>query len=669
MRAIDKSCVRRRAKLAGCFAFIINLVVAARLPAAGITIGPPVSIPDDLSAYRTPDRAETMRINSLRNLETGRMGFLGIMAVSNAGQIQVTGVAPDSPALKTGVAVGDVVFRFNGVRVNSPETLRGMIESNAPGESVELTVRRGDAELDLPVTLAPLGEIGRPMERVRLGVVAGSGLLNGGVPVEDVDANSTGAEAGLKKGDAIVRVDGQRVSETNRLGDMLAAVPLDRNVMLTVVRGGDEMMLSAKLAPPYGADRPVSSYALRTAYNRRGYNTRARRDVLRVAVIGLEFPDVRHNPAVTAADWENAFFSTGTYRHESATGQPVHGSVNDFYLEQSSGAMGITGKMFGWLEMSRPRAEYSSSGAATREGGDNIRRFSGDSALVTEAVDKLVARDGTGVLTNYDGYFFLYAGDLATQDDGDALWPHTQYTYYGYSPFRYSVSYAGADRMADISLMCHELGHILGLPDLYVEPPRIVAAYPAANGGSTRGGAAPYQPANPYAATLATWDLMSIQVGFGRPQHMSAWSKEQLGWIKPAVINPRVQQDIILSPIENSTNQCLKIPLAPDGNEYLLLENRERIGFDESLPGQGLLIWRVVYGRPVLEEAHGYTGANAAMISPTRVPYPTERNNSFTPYTTPSSAAYTGDEVPVYISNIRRLPDRRIALTIGPGYM
>ena len=40
-------------------------------------------------------------------------------------------------------------------------------------------------------------------------------------------------------------------------------------------------------------------------------------------------------------------------------------------------------------------------------------------------------------------------------------------------------------------------------------------------------------------------------------------------------------------------------PPKPDGSEYLLLENRQKKGFDASLPGEGLLIWRVFANRPL----------------------------------------------------------------------
>ncbi|HJZ59482.1 MAG TPA: hypothetical protein VKE74_31350, partial [Gemmataceae bacterium] len=169
------------------------------------------------------------------------------------------------------------------------------------------------------------------------------------------------------------------------------------------------------------------------------------------------------------------------------------------------------------------------------------------------------------------------------------------------------------------------------------------------------------------------WCAMSNQIGGGRPQHFSAWSKEQLGWIKPAILDPRVKQKLILAPIEDDPTQCYKVMLRADGSEYFLLENRVKKGWDSQLPGEGLLIWRVFAGgrggQPVyLEESHGIEGARGPSSFPTSVPYPSAANDSFTPYTIPSSKSQLGGGLPVFITNIRKLPDGRITFHIGYEY-
>ena len=106
-------------------------------------------------------------------------------------------------------------------------------------------------------------------------------------------------------------------------------------------------------------------------------------------------------------------------------------------------------------------------------------------------------------------------------------------------------------------------------------------------------------------------------------------------------------------------------PGSPDGSEYFLLENRQRIGFDASVPGTGLLIWRVVYGRP-----NPGSGQCCEQLGTDvrNMPFPTAGNTSFTPFTRPSSAALTGNGLPVYLTNIRRLADGKVAFRIGYGF-
>jgi hypothetical protein len=163
------------------------------------------------------------------------------------------------------------------------------------------------------------------------------------------------------------------------------------------------------------------------------------------------------------------------------------------------------------------------------------------------------------------------------------------------------------------------------------------------------------------------WCCMGKQSDTNNPQHLCAWSKEQLGWLKPAVIDPTVRQKLVLSPIEGKAKECYKVLLKLDGSEYLLLENRRKKGYDDSLPAEGLLIWRVVNNKAMLEEAHGIVGS-AGPSAASSAPYPCSANDSFTPLTTPSSRAQLGGGLPVYITNIRRLPDGRIIFLVGYEY-
>ncbi len=349
------------------------------------------------------------------------------------------------------------------------------------------------------------------------------------------------------------------------------------------------------------------------------------------AVIMVEYPDVKHSDKTHTQVWSDSFFSTGTYTGKHSLGQQVFGSLNDYFREQSFGKLRVEGKVFDWIEVSKKRVDYQQGTSKT--------------PFLTESLDKLLARDGKDVLKDFDGLMFIYAGGRVPGTNRGALyWPHRANVTYQNKRWPYFIVDEGGDRMQNISVFCHEFGHMLGLPDLYARPEA-----PGSEG-------------------LGMWCAMSNQAGGGRPQHFSAWCKEQLGWIDPAVIDPTVKQKLILAPVEESPRECFKVLVRPDGSEYLLLESRAKKGFDESIPADGLLIWRVVQRRPILEESHGVAGPVGPQVFSGSVPYPSAANGSFTPYTTPSSRSQLGGGLPVYITNIRRLDGGRIGFEIGYEY-
>jgi M6 family metalloprotease-like protein len=350
----------------------------------------------------------------------------------------------------------------------------------------------------------------------------------------------------------------------------------------------------------------------------------------------VEFADTPHNLKVTAPDWNRLFFSTNVLdAATNATGQITHGSVNDYYREVSCNQFSFEGKVFDWVKLPKSRADYSQGTASRRSRSEFFK----------EVLDKLLAREPKGALTGFDGLTIIYAGDrFATANRGTLFWPHRSSTTYEGKNWSYVICPEGGSRMANISVFCHEFGHILGLPDLYA------------------------RAENPGSEGVGAWCAMSNQAGEGRPQHFSVWCKEQLGWLRPATIDPSVRQKLLLSPIESTTNQCYKILIRPDGSEYFLLENRQKRGFDRSLAATGLLIWRVVGNRLILEESHGVEGPAGPRVFPGSVPYPSGANDSFTPFTVPSSRPQLAGGTAIHLQQIRQHPDGRISFEIGTEF-
>lgn len=76
--------------------------------------------------------------------------------------VSVTGVQPDTPASRAGLAVGDVVVSVDALQWSNEEATKGFqkaIMGRKPGETVELGVLRGGELKKIPVTLAarPMG--------------------------------------------------------------------------------------------------------------------------------------------------------------------------------------------------------------------------------------------------------------------------------------------------------------------------------------------------------------------------------------------------------------------------------------------------------------------------------------------------------------------------------
>jgi M6 family metalloprotease-like protein len=581
----------------------------------------------DLKDYRTVKNAVKATIEKQKTSESGQAGFLGIeVSADSRGRLTVTDVEDGSPAAQAGIQPKDVLVSIGSIKPNSARELREWLQNTAPGESVPVVVERKSKKVSVMAKLVPAS---RPLRladrRGLLGVQVEAVEAGEGLRVTRVTPDLPAAKAGLKTDDVLLKLNDVPLIGSSALSDLLSTHEAGEKVSVTYRRGDNESHFECALEPDDSPD--TSNSTARSMWSK---------PVYRLGVVCVEFSDVEHNEKIPRHEWEEFCFSTNTYRDKpNATGQKTYGSVNDFYRELSCGQLRVTGKVFDWLKLEKKRADYSQGTASTRT----------RTLFFNEVLDKLRERDGSDALQDLDGLLFIYAGDrFPTANRGTLFWPHRNTTTYKNKRWPYIICAEGGPRMANISVFCHEFGHILGLPDQYA------------------------RPENPGSEGLGTWCAMSNQSGNGRPQHFCPWCKERLGWLHPTVINPTIKQKLVLSPVEGTTNECFKVLVRADGSEYLLLENRRKQSFDNSLVADGLLIWRVVGGRLMLEESHGVDGPTGPRVFLGSVPYPSVANNSFTPYTTPSSRSQLGGGLPVYLTNIRKLADGRIAFHIGYEY-
>ncbi|HEV8395897.1 MAG TPA: trypsin-like peptidase domain-containing protein [Vicinamibacterales bacterium] len=92
-------------------------------------------------------------------------GYLGIVgqpirfpegqAAANGreGGLLVSSVAPDGPAAKAGVLIGDVVLALDGAPVASPEDLLDLLTGSRVGQTATLQLLRGGSPTDVQVTI------------------------------------------------------------------------------------------------------------------------------------------------------------------------------------------------------------------------------------------------------------------------------------------------------------------------------------------------------------------------------------------------------------------------------------------------------------------------------------------------------------------------------------
>jgi len=83
--------------------------------------------------------------------------YLGVQleALENGSGVQVVEVADGSPAAKAGVELEDVIVKVDGAAVTGNKDIVAKVQAAKAGDKLKLTVKRGSAEKELEVTLAP----------------------------------------------------------------------------------------------------------------------------------------------------------------------------------------------------------------------------------------------------------------------------------------------------------------------------------------------------------------------------------------------------------------------------------------------------------------------------------------------------------------------------------
>jgi len=256
------------------------------------------------------------------------------------------------------------------------------------------------------------------------------------------------------------------------------------------------------------------------------------------------------------------------------------GSARDYYLESSAGKFDIDFDVYGPVTLPHNRAHYGSNGMSGKDGVNASMMVVDACNIIDKDVDfTQYDRDNDGVI---DNVFLFYAG-LGEDSGGgsDAVWPHSADAPRGYAFDGKNLQSYGCtnelvprptgSRPDGIGAFCHEFGHVLGLPDLY------------------KTASASTEPFTPGA-----WSLMDRGAHNNErrtPPALDLFSRYALGWWEPQVLDSPTT--CVLSPL-SLTGEGYLIPTG-DNNDFYLVENRQRTGWDTYIPGHGLLVWHVDY--------------------------------------------------------------------------
>ncbi|MCL7413707.1 MAG: M6 family metalloprotease domain-containing protein, partial [ANME-2 cluster archaeon] len=309
----------------------------------------------------------------------------------------------------------------------------------------------------------------------------------------------------------------------------------------------------------------------------------------KVVVILINFTDVPQQQAHDKTYYDNLLFNNS----------PRANSLSNYLREVSYGQSGVTGSIENkWYKSSHSMAYYGEDVTGidenkTRTDPNTWYIFN----LAREAVQLADADiDFSQYDTNSDGVvdhvIIIHAGNAQESSYySNDIWSHkwSIFNYYPGSGWLETgvtvdgvkvIEYAMIAEGAPLGTVAHEFFHDLGAPELYDYDNGINRNYP-----------------------VGKWDLMDHGSwnNYGNtPAHLGGYLKWDIdanpdngiqGWLTPETIS--IPQTLAIDNLESSTgNRLFKVDISGT-NQYFLVENRQRTGYDSYLPEAGILIWHI----------------------------------------------------------------------------
>lgn len=335
----------------------------------------------------------------------------------------------------------------------------------------------------------------------------------------------------------------------------------------------------------------------------------------RGVVILVNFSNKAMNSSHTKAVFDNMCNATNCTTNSYEGIQ--YGSAAQYFSDQSNGTYRPQFDLFGPVTLPHPVAYYGEQGTKFINGEEKQENDLYTADFVIDAV--LAAEDAGCDFSQYDSdgddwvdfVYFIYAGkSQAAGGTGETIWPHNwnlnSALYFGFTHgnsdyyvtddywnplvvdgvgignYACSAELDYMGQLCGIGTLCHEFGHVMGLPDLY----------------DTEYG---YNYENDL--TPGTWDIMDAGSynGDGHcPPNYSPWEKYFFGWVTPANPGNKAANGTLYA---NGTedynvyqiNSSGSLTGATDAGLCYYLENRQQSGWDSYIPSHGMVVWRVDY--------------------------------------------------------------------------
>ncbi len=299
-------------------------------------------------------------------------------------------------------------------------------------------------------------------------------------------------------------------------------------------------------------------------------------------VVLVEFADCSFTTMDDAYSYYDGMLNEHGFTHKNG----ANGSARDFYNYSSAGLFDPEFVVVGPVRLSKTVAEY---GADLDDKLDpNAWQMVTDACMAIDSEINFEDFD-----TDNDGYvdsiYFFYAGfGEADSLKGDAIWPHN-----GLLKDNWEVdleldgkiinNYACSNEIrfnsaplwlpVGIGTFVHEFGHVLGLADHYD------TKYSSGRTG------------------VEDWDTMaaaSYNNNQNTPPAFSAYERAALGWMQLQSVKCDAPGILSVAPLTDIEPEALKVEVEGSaGREFFVIERRDNIGWDCSLPAHGCLVWRI----------------------------------------------------------------------------